>query len=114
MKLWHLLNEVGEVGEREGGGMANELPVRRTHVCIFGILLPRGGDFGGPVFLVFICLQGCFGRGVLEGCFGKSIFGWGTTFRPPYDADFVRPGNGPENRFSGGGPLSDPLTMLIF
>ena len=68
---------------------------RQTHVCIFGILLPRVGDFGGPVFLVFVCLQGCFGGCVLEGCFGgvfwKSIFGWGTTFRPPYDAVFLRP-----------------------
>ena len=39
----------------------------------------------------------------------KSIFRVGDHFPRPYDANFLRPGNGRKVDFSGGGPLSETL-----
>ena len=38
----------------------------------------------------------------------------GDHFPRPYDANFLRPGNGRKIDFSGGGPLFGELTMIIF
>ena len=39
----------------------------------------------------------------------KSLFPVGDHFPRPYDANFLRPGNGRKIDFSGGGPLSETL-----
>ena len=44
----------------------------------------------------------------------KTIFLVGDHFPRPYDANFLRLGNGRKIDFSGGGPLFGVLTMLIF
>ena len=43
----------------------------------------------------------------------KSIFPVGDHFPRPYDANFLRPGNGRKIDFSSWGPLFGVLTMLI-
>ena len=43
-----------------------------------------------------------------------SFFPVGDHFPRPYDANFLRLGNGRKINFSRGGPLSGVLTMLIF